>query len=115
MPMTDGDGCNCTTDNDDVCGCCGKYASNVDSFLALNNKSSHYYRNQVRRYSVVFGMHKTSVSSDRFIAAASDIIVHNRYSTRTMANDIAIIGRPVELGELVYLVSQSGFLLQPRS
>lgn len=56
-------------------------------------KVSVVFRNQVRRYSVVFGMHKTSVTTGRMIVDASNIIVHNRYNSRTMANDIAIIGK----------------------
>lgn len=53
--------------------------------------AAHCVENQVRRYSVAFGMHKTSVSTGRVVIAASGITSHSRYNSRTMANDIAII------------------------
>ncbi|XP_053382489.1 transmembrane protease serine 9-like [Mercenaria mercenaria] len=53
--------------------------------------AAHCVENRVNRYSVVFGMHKTTEPGSRQIFQASDIISHRRYNSRTMANDIAII------------------------
>lgn len=40
----------------------------------------------------MFGMHETSDATGRLVIEADTINSHFRYNSRTMANDIAIIG-----------------------